>query len=141
MVNNIPGVGVDKTYGVRVRALHLSGRKGNWGALQCMRLGNAGMIVQSESENESDVSIESRVSGISIYPNPTATGSFVLQYNEEGTGDEEMKGLVMLDITGKVVLKTNVVLNSNPIEIKFGDLASGVYVVVVGDERLRLIVE
>ena len=76
-----------------------------------------------------------------IYPNPTTTGSFVLQYNEEGTGDEEMKGLVMLDITGKVVFKTNVVLNSNPIEIKFGDLASGVYVVLVGDERMRLIVE
>ncbi len=77
----------------------------------------------------------------SIYPNPTATGSFVLQYNEEGTGDEEMKELVMIDITGKVVFKTNVVVSGNAVEVKFGDLASGVYVVMVGEERLRLIVE
>ena len=110
-----------------------------------------------------------------IYPNPTATESFVLQYNSsrrgelifaqestttestvaqettttESTSAQEpsttestfAKELVMLDITGKVVFKTNVVVNSNPIEIKFGDLASGVYVVMVGEERLRLIVE
>jgi hypothetical protein len=33
------------------------------------------------------------------------------------------------------------VVNSNPVEIKFGDLASGVYVVMVGEERMRLILE
>jgi hypothetical protein len=96
------------------------------------------MILQSES----DASIESRDSGVSIYPNPTATGSFVLQYNSSRRGELIFaQELVMMDITGKVVLKTNVVVNSNPIEIKFGDLATGVYVVMVGDQRLRLVVE
>lgn len=141
MVNNIPGVGVGKTYGVRVRALHLSGQKGNWGASQCMRLGNAGMVMQSESE--SDSIIESRVSSFSIYPNPTAKGSFVLQYNVEETGDEETRDedrrvVVMRDVTGKVVFKTNVVLNGNVAEINFGDLESGLYLVDFGGEKSRL---
>jgi hypothetical protein len=49
--------------------------------------------------------------------------------------------LTMLDITGKVVHKQQVVLNGNAVEVQFGDLASGVYVVMVGEERMRLIVE
>jgi hypothetical protein len=100
----------------------------------------------------------------SIYPNPTATGSFVLQYNgtrrgewifaqeptiTESTSAQEptttesnsAQELKMMDITGKVVYQQQVVLNSNPIEITFGHLASGVYVVIVGEERLRLVVE
>jgi hypothetical protein len=88
-----------------------------------------------------------------IYPNPTTTGSFVLQYNGSRRGElifaQESKAeestfaqeLVMLDITGKVVFKTNAVVNSNPVEIKFGDLAAGLYVVMVGEERMRLIIE
>jgi hypothetical protein len=111
----------------------------------------------------------------SIYPNPTATGSFVLQYNgarrgelifaqettttestsaqepstTESTSAQEpnttesifAQELVMMDITGKVVFKTNVVVSGNTVEVQCGDLASGVYVVMVGEERLRLIVE
>jgi hypothetical protein len=141
-LSNVPGVAAGKTYNVRVRPVHTSGNAGNWGAVNCLRIGNAGMALQSENQNESDASIESRVSGVSIYPNPTATGSFVLQYNSSRRGELTFaQELVMMDITGKVVLKTNVVVNSNPIEIKFGDLATGVYVVMVGDQRLRLVVE
>jgi hypothetical protein len=164
MVNSIPGVGVGKTFRVRVRPLHLSGQKGNWGAAHCMRIGSAGMILQSENQNESVAGMESRGSGISIYPNPTATGSFVLQYNgtrrgewifaqepttSESNSDREptttestfAQELVMMDISGKVVFQQQVVLNGNPVEIEFGGLASGVYVVMVGEERMRLIVE
>jgi hypothetical protein len=163
-LSNIPGVTIGKTYSVRVRPVHASGIAGNWGTAHCMRIGSAGMILQSENQNESDASIESRVSSISIYPNPITTGSFVLQYNgirrgewiftQEPTASESTiaqdpnttesavtKELVMLDITGKVVFKANVVIDGNPIEIKFGDLASGLYVVMVGDERMRLIIE
>ncbi len=81
-----------------------------------------------------------------IYPNPTSTGSFVLQYNgkemsDEETSDEDRSELVMMDITGKVVFKTQVVLDGNAVEIEFGSLASGVYVVMVGEERMRLVVQ
>jgi hypothetical protein len=40
-----------------------------------------------------------------------------------------------------VVYRELVVLNGNAVEIKFGDLASGVYVVMVGEARMRLIIE
>ena len=89
-----------------------------------------------------------------IYPNPTATGSFVLEYNgprrgelifaqeptttESNFAQESMTELVMMDITGKVVFKTNVVLNGNIAEIHFGDLESGLYLVDFGGERSRL---
>ncbi len=85
-------------------------------------------------------------SSYAIYPNPTTTGSFVLQYNGDRRGElifaqESMTELVMMDITGKVVFKTNVVVSVGIEEIEFGDLASGVYMVMVGEERLRLVVE
>jgi hypothetical protein len=153
-LSNIPGIATGKTYNVRVRPVHSSGVAGNWGVAQCLRIGAAGMILQSEnqseSENESDARMESRVSSISIYPNPTATGSFVLEYNGSRRGElifaqetatESTQELSMLDITGKVVCHQQVVLNGNAVEVKFGDLASGVYLVMVGDERLRLIAE
>ena len=77
---------------------------------------------------------------ISIYPNPTASGSFVLQYNGPRRGEwtfaqESMMELVMMDITGNVVFKTNVVLNGNIAEIHFGDLEAGLYLVDFGGER------
>jgi hypothetical protein len=152
-LSNIPGVAAGKTYSVRVRPVHSSGTMGNWGVAHCMRIGAAGMVMQSDNQNESDAGMESQVSVISIYPNPTITGSFVLQYNGSRRGESifaqeptttesnSAKELLMMDITGKVVYQQQVVLNDNPVEIKFGDLASGVYVVMVGDQRLRLIVE
>jgi hypothetical protein len=150
-LSNIPGVATGKTYNVRVRPVHSSGIAGNWGAVHCLRIGAAGMILENHPVQTAQALVRTPLLSLraggemnasySIYPNPTATGSFVLQYNEEGTGDEEMKELVMMDITGKVVFKTNVVVSGNAVEVKFGDLASGVYVVMVGDQRLRLVVE
>ena len=69
--------------------------------------------------------------------------SFVLQYNgarrdELIFAQESMTELVMMDITGKVVFKTNVVLNGNIAEINFGDLESGLYLVDFGGERSRV---
>ncbi len=108
-------------------------------------------------------------SSYAIYPNPTSTGSFVLQYNgprrgeltfapdattesifapdattesifaqEPATEFESAQELVMMDITGKIVFKTNVVLNGNVAEIHFGDLAAGLYLVDFGGERTRV---
>jgi hypothetical protein len=142
-LSNVPGITAGKTYNVRVRPVHSSGIAGQWGSAQCLRVGAAGMVQQSENESESVLSNESRVTSISIYPNPTATGSFVLQYNGARRGElifvqESMTELVMMDITGKIVFKTNVVLNGNVAEIHFGDLESGLYLVDFGGERSRL---
>jgi hypothetical protein len=74
-----------------------------------------------------------------LYPNPTNTGRFIL--TPSNTSDEEVKDIQMMDITGKVVYQTQVVMNGNGVEIEFGNLACGVYVVMVGGERLRLVVQ
>jgi hypothetical protein len=141
-LNNVPGMGTGKTYSVRVRPVHSSGVLGSWGSAQCLRISGSGMALQSENQSESDFSMESRVSSISVYPNPTSTGSFVLQSNGSRRGESIFaQELVMMDITGKVVYQQQVVLNGNAVEIKFGDLATGVYVVMLGEERLRLVVE
>jgi hypothetical protein len=166
-LSNIPGVATGKTYNVRVRPVHSSGVAGNWGSTQCLRIGNAGMILENHpvSAGAEPPRLSLRAGGemnasYSIYPNPTSTGSFVLQYNgsrrgelifaqetatesnsaQEPTATESTfaQELVMMDITGKVVFKTNVVVNSNPIEIKFGDLESGLYLIDFGGERSRL---
>ncbi len=159
-LSNVPGIAAGKTYGVRVRAVHSSGNVGQWGSTQCLRVGTAGMVIQSEDESENVLATtHSPMNGftdspihrftdshLSLYPNPTSTGSFVLQYNgkemsDEETSDEDRSELVMMDITGKIVFKTQVVLDGNAVEIEFGNLASGVYVVMVGEERMRLVVQ
>ncbi len=152
-LSNIPGITVGKTYNVRVRPVHSSGTVGQWGSVQCLRMGAAGMMNHPGSAdaeppllpNHRDAyAAEGEMDALyAIYPNPTSTGSFVLQYNEQETGneetsDEERRELVMMDITGKVVFKTNVVLNGNIAEIHFGDLDSGLYLVDFGGERSRL---
>ncbi len=162
-LSNIPGITAGKTYSVRVRPVHSSGVAGQWGSVQCLRVGAAGMIQQSQSESENVFATnDSRMNGftdspihrftdspLSLYPNPTSTGSFVLNYNSSRRGewtfalDAETEPtfteeLVMMDITGKVVFKTNVVLNGNIAEIHFGDLEAGLYLVDFGGERSRL---
>lgn len=49
-----------------------------------------------------------------------------------------MTKLVMMDITGKVVIKTNVMMIGNVAEINFGDLESGLYLVDFAWERSKL---
>jgi hypothetical protein len=172
-LSNVPGVAAGKTYNVRVRPVHTSGNAGNWGSVQCLRIGNAGMVLDNHPVQTAQALVRTPLLSLraggemnasySIYPNPTATGSFVLQYNGTRRGESifaqettmestvpqeptttesnSVQELVMMDITGKVVYQQQVVLNGNAVEIKFGELASGVYVVMVGEERMRLIIE
>jgi hypothetical protein len=73
-----------------------------------------------------------------IYPNPSHSGFFVLQGNILGF---EQKELVMMDFTGKVVYKSRVSLNGLPFEVIYGQLASGMYIVMIDDMRMRLVVQ
>ena len=135
----IPGITNNQTYDVMIRSLHIDQQTlTNYGTVACMKTFSvAGSPVIDVEEAYIQ---ENR---IILYPNPTTTGSFVLQYNEQETGDEETSNeerreLVMMDITGKVVFKTNVLLNGNIAEIHFGDLESGLYLVDFGGERTRV---
>ncbi len=147
-LNNVPGMGTGKTYNVRVRPIHTNGEVGSWGTVQCLKTGTAGMVMQSENAeawanngtvewaNNYSPELEGRYT---LYPNPTSNGRFTL--TASNTSDEEVKDIKMMDITGKMVYKTQVVMNGNAVEIELGNLASGVYVVIVGEERLRLVVQ
>ncbi len=163
-LSNVPGITVGKTYSVRVRPVHSSGITGNWGAVQCLRVGSAGLVNHPGSADADPPLLPKHrdafaaggemIASYAIYPNPTSIGSFVLQYNgarrgelifaqepttsESNFAQESMTELVMMDITGKVVFKTNVVLNGNLAEIHFGDLESGLYLVDFGGERSRV---
>ena len=154
-LSNVPGIGAGKTYNVRVRPVHSSGITGNWGAVQCLRVGSAGIINHPGSADADPPLLPKHrdafaaggetIASYAIYPNPTSTGSFVLEYNGPRRGElifaqeptttesifaqESAQELVMMDITGKVVFKTNLVLNGNVAEINFGDLESGLYLV------------
>jgi hypothetical protein len=139
-LNNVPGMGTGKTYNVRVRPIHANGEVGAWGSVQCLKTGTSGMVLQSENENESAPIHRSTNSPIhyTIFPNPTSTGHFTLITN---ASEEAVNQIAIMDIAGKVVFKTQVVMNSNAVEVNYGYLASGVYVVMVGEERVRLVVE
>lgn len=143
-LNNVPGMGLSKTYNVRVRPIHTNGEVGSWGTVQCLKTGTSGMVLENypgsagavQWANHDSPELGSRYT---LYPNPTSTGRFILTANH--TSDEEVKSIQMMDITGKVVFQTQVVMNNNTMEIEFGNLASGVYVLIVGEERIRLVVE
>jgi hypothetical protein len=153
-LSNVPGVATGKTYNVRVRPVHASGNAGSWGAVQCLRIGSAGMILENHpgSAGAEPPLLSLRAGGeiYAIYPNPTATGSFVLHYNASRRGESIFaqeptttestfaQELVMMDITGKVVYQQQVVLNGNAVEVQFGDLARGLYFVSIGKYRMRL---
>jgi hypothetical protein len=137
-LSNVPGIAAGKTYSVRVRPVHSSGTLGNWGAAHCLRIGSAGMILQhgSESKNEKETLLGNQL--FSVYPNPTSTGSFILEYNqmEDGVASSEM--LIMRDVTGKVVYQHQFVLNGGRLEVHFGDLANGLYLVEFGNDHKRI---
>jgi hypothetical protein len=94
------------------------------------------MIVQSESAVWANN--YSPRQAVTLFPNPTSTGHFTLMTN---SNEVEVKQIAITDITGKMVFQSQVVMNSNSIEVEFGDLATGMYMVMVGEERLRLVVE
>jgi hypothetical protein len=151
-LNNVPGMGTGKTYNVRVRPIHTNGEVGSWGTVQCLKTGTAGMVLEnhpgsagarewanSGTEEWANNYSPEQEERFTLYPNPTNTGRFIL--TPSNTSDEEVKDIQMMDITGKVVYQTQVVMNGNGVEIEFGNLACGVYVVMVGGERLRLVVQ
>ncbi len=131
-LSNVPGIATGKTYSVRVRPVHGSGSVGNWGVSHCLRVGNSGMIMQETIEQSQDV-----ISLFTIYPNPTTSGSFEIQTNWTDEKEENVQVSIQ-DITGKIVFNQYVVLNNNTSVIEFGNLADGIYMVTIGEERKRL---
>jgi hypothetical protein len=135
-LNNVPGMGLSKTYNVRVRPIHANGEVGNWGTAQCLKTGNTGMAMEHTQPTES-ISMTNGV--FNLYPNPTSGNSFTLNANG-ALEDYEVMQLMVTDIAGKLVMKKQIVWSGSQVEVPCGDLADGVYMVMVGDQRIRMVV-
>ncbi len=137
-LSSVAGISTGQQYGVGIGTLHLDGATTTpYGTASCVRTtAVAGMGMQSESAARANK--YSPEQAVTLYPNPTSTGHFTLMTS---SNEEEVKQIVITDITGKMVFQSQVVMNGNSVEVEFGDLATGMYLVMVGEERIRLIVE
>jgi hypothetical protein len=135
-LNSVPGMANGKTYNVRVRPIHTSGEVGSYGAMQCMKTTGAGMVME-DHPGSAELLTLSTIANISLFPNPTLDGQVTLMWKEAQEGTKEM---ILRDVQGRVVWKEKVVIEGNMMEAEFGPLTSGMYVLTVGEERLRLVV-
>ncbi len=137
-LSSVAGISTGQQYGVGIGTLHLDGATTTpYGTASCVRTtAVAGMVMQSESA--ATANNYSPRQAVALYPNPTSTGRFTLMTS---SSEVEVQQITITDITGKMVFQSQVVMNGNSVEVEFGDLATGIYMVMVGEERMRLIVD
>jgi hypothetical protein len=91
------------------------------------------VLVQNISECTGIEKINGSLSGIRIYPNPTA-GEFAIEF-----GNSNNKTVEVTDISGRVILSTSSA--SEQVNININNLASGVYYVKVQSENASKVVK
>ena len=134
-LNNVPGMGNGKTYNVRVRPIHANGEVGVWGTSQCLRTGSSGMMMENNPALDSEfLNVES----MTLYPNPSSGQNFTI-INPSARAEEEMQ-LTITDIAGKLVMKKQVFFNGQQLNVECQGLSDGLYMVMIGDQRMRLVV-
>jgi hypothetical protein len=136
-LSSVAGISTGQQYGVGIGTLHLDGATTTpYGTASCVRTtAVAGIGMQSESAARAN-NYSPRLT-VTLYPNPTSTGRFTLMTSSI---EEELQQITITDITGKLVFQSQVVMNGNSVEVEFGDLATGIYMVMLGEERMRLVV-
>jgi hypothetical protein len=139
-LNTVPGMGNGKTYNVRVRPIHTTGEVGNYGAVQCMKTTGAGMILENHpgSAAEATTLLSQGAGGeiVSLFPNPTVDGQVTLLWNESQEGQKE---LVLRDVQGRIVWKQKVVLEGNVLEVDWKTLDTGIYLLEVDGQTMRVV--
>ena len=141
-LNTVPGMANGKTYNVRVRPIHSTGVVGEYGAAHCMKTTGAGMVMENhpgsaEPSHPSSLS-QARVGGemVSLFPNPTVDGQVTLLWNESQEGSKE---LILRDVQGRIVWKQKVVLEGNVLELDWKILDTGIYLLEVDGQTLRVV--
>ena len=137
-LNNVPGMGTGKTYNVRVRPIHASGDVGAWGSAQCLKTGTAGMILESDLAQANAPMSVSTSTAFTLYPNPVSGNQFTI-LNPNNASEEEMQ-LTITDIAGKMVMNKKVNFIGQQLNVDCNGLSDGVYMVMIGDQRMRLVV-
>ena len=89
---------------------------------------NFGGVNKSASGNDvmDHVVANSEEIRLTLYPNPTSA-EVTIQYNLGN--NSETAEILLLDLTGKVILRNAVSQNSGNLVLSLGDLQSGVYIV------------
>ncbi len=73
---------------------------------------------------------------VSLFPNPTADGQVTLLWNESQEGSKE---LILRDVQGRIVWKQKVVLEGNVLELDWKILDTGIYLLEVDGQTLRVV--
>jgi hypothetical protein len=137
-LNNVPGMGTGKTYNVRVRPIHASGDVGAWGTAHCLKTGTAGMILESDLAQANAPMSVSTPTTFTLYPNPVSGNQFTI-LNPNNASEEEMQ-LTITDIAGKMVMNKKVYFIGQQLNVDCNGLSDGVYMVMIGNQRMRLVV-
>jgi hypothetical protein len=134
-LNTVPGMANGKTYNVRVRPIHTTGEVGNYGAVQCMKTTGAGMVMEDHPGSAEQL-VLSTMANISLFPNPTVDGQVTLMWKELQEGQKE---LVLRDVQGRLVWKEKVVIEGNVMELDWKALDTGIYLLEVDGEVMRVV--
>lgn len=133
-LNAVPGLMNNATYNVQIRAIHASGQVGEWGSVQCMKIGAAsGMVLDPNELGNSWV--ETPVNW-RVYPNPSLDGKFTLVSNSQDLMDHH---IALYDAMGRRVW-SGVRHFSGSTSIDFPQLSHGMYTIDIDDNRIRCII-
>jgi hypothetical protein len=135
-LNAVAGMSNGKTYNVRVRPIHSNGEVGAYGGSFCMKTTGAGMMIQSNENHQVAPSLLSSEIEVSLFPNPTADGKVSLLWNMY---QEDFKHLILRDAQGRIVWKTDVMVEGNLLEIDISNIQSGWYSLEVNGKLLRVV--
>ncbi len=134
-LNSVSGLSNNATYNLQVRPIHASGIAGEWGSVQCMKIGTtSGMILQPATIND-QVLIGSK-STWTLYPNPSLDGNVTIASN----GQEEMlHHLQLFDAMGRSVWKDSQVFGGSA-SFNLPDVSHGMYTLSIDGERIRCVI-
>jgi hypothetical protein len=101
-----------------------------------MKTTGAGMMIQSNENHQVAPSLLSSEIEVSLFPNPTADGKVSLLWNMY---QEDFKHLILRDAQGRIVWKTDVMVEGNLLEIDISNIQSGWYSLEVNGKLLRVV--
>ncbi len=105
-----------------------------------MKTTGAGMILENHpSSAGAELPLLSLRAGgemVSLFPNPTVDGQVTLLWKESQEGQKE---LVLRDVQGRIVWKQKVVLEGNVLELDWKTLDTGIYLLEVDGQTMRVV--
>ncbi len=133
-LNGVPGLVNNATYNVQIRALHASGQVGEWGNVQCLKIGSSSGMMLEPSDAVNAIA-ESAVNW-RVYPNPSLDGKITLVSNSQELMDHH---IVLYDAMGRRVW-SGVRHFSGSTSIDFPQISHGMYTIDIDDNRIRCII-